>query len=77
MKCSMASLKEGETAVVQEIQLSKEKIRRLADIGLVRCTKVKCIGISPLGDPKAYNIKGAVIAIRKSDCENIIVIKEK
>lgn len=47
--------------------------RRLQDIGLIEGTKVKCVLKSPLGDPKAYEIRGAVIAIREEDAEKIKV----
>lgn len=51
-----------EEAVVAKIG---EKSRRLKDLGLVEGTKVKCVLRSPLGDPYAYKIRGAVVAIRK------------
>ena len=41
--------------------------RRLLDIGLTENTVVECVGKSPLGDPSAYLIRGAVIAIRVED----------
>ena len=47
--------------------------RRLLDIGLVENTEVECLGQSPLGDPCAYLIRGAVIAIRSEDCRGILV----
>lgn len=50
--------------------------RRLTDIGLVRGAETVCIGESPLGDPRAYLIDGAVIALRRSDCSAISVIRQ-
>ena len=47
--------------------------RRLLDIGLVEDTEVECLGRSPAGDPCAYLIRGAVIAIRSEDCRDILV----
>ena len=49
--------------------------RRLLDIGLVENTRVECVGQSPSGDPKAFLIRGAVIALRLSDCA-MIPLKE-
>ncbi|MBR6529777.1 MAG: ferrous iron transport protein A [Firmicutes bacterium] len=57
-------LKVGEEAVVKELIASN---RRLWDIGLVPGTRVKCVLKSPLGDPVAYKIRGAIIAIRKEE----------
>lgn len=47
--------------------------RRLLDMGLVPETKVECVGKSPLGDPKAYLVRGAVVAIRSSDTKDILI----
>ena len=47
------------------------------DIGLVENTLVECVGISPLGDPAAYQIRGAVIAIRKADSRNIQICRKE
>ncbi|MDD7284352.1 MAG: FeoA family protein [Firmicutes bacterium] len=63
-------LKPGEEAVVTSI--SGEN-RRLRDLGLIEGTKVKCVLKSPLGDPAAYKIRGAVIAIRREDAADIKV----
>ena len=59
-----------EEAVVAKIG---EKSRRLKDLGLVEGTKVKCVLRSPLGDPYAYKIRGAGVAIRKEDASQIMV----
>ena len=64
-------LKPGEEAVVTSI--SGEN-RRLSDLGLIEGTKVKCVLKSPLGDPAAYKIRGAVIAIRREDAADIKVV---
>ena len=47
--------------------------RRLLDIGLTPDTVVECVGKSPAGDPKAFLIRGAVIAIRSEDCAEILI----
>ena len=63
----MNSLAPGEAATVGEILHTGDMRRRLQDIGLIRGTSVECVGRSPLGDPAAYRIRGAVIALRDSD----------
>ena len=47
--------------------------RRLQDLGVVRGTKIKCILRSHLGDPTAYKIRGAIVAIRDEDAQNVLV----
>jgi len=63
----------GGFATVKEIITDGDMRRRLLDIGLTPGTRVECIGKSPGGDPKAFLIRGAVIAIRAEDAAGIIV----
>lgn len=70
---NMNLLPVGAKGVVQKMDAGGHIRRRFQDMGLVEGTTVKCVGRSPLGDPSAYFIKGAIIAIRAEDCENIII----
>ena len=45
----------------------------LLDLGLVEGTQVRCLQKSPAGDPIAYDIRGAVIALRSDDSKFVIV----
>ena len=72
MKC-LFDLAVGKSAVIDKILTVGSMKRRFLDIGLIENTEVECGGQSPLGDPKAFLIRGAVIAIRKADCQNIIL----
>ena len=71
----LQDLRPGETAVVKSLNSSGALRRRLLDIGLVEGTKVECLGLSPAGDPRAFLIRGAMLAIRGGDCKDIIVDK--
>jgi ferrous iron transport protein A len=66
-------LKPGESAIVKELLTKGSMRRRLLDLGLIENTEVECLGRSPCGDPSAYLIRGAVIAIRSEDCSDIII----
>ena len=46
---------------------------RLNDVGLIEGTDVLCLNRSPSGDPVAYLIRGAVIALRKEETSKITV----
>ena len=72
---TLSDLKPGETATVSAMSDLGDIRRRLLDIGLVKDATVECVGISPLGDPSAYRILGAVIAIRRRDARHISVKK--
>lgn len=72
---TLENIEAGEWATVQKITLCGSIRRRLMDIGLTPDTRVKCVSISPCGDPHAYLIRGAVIAIRQHDARQILVKK--
>ena len=72
-KNSLADLTQGDTATVSKITSNGSIRRRLQDIGLIPGTKIECIQKSPMGDPIAYLIRGAVIALRSEDSSCIII----
>ena len=63
----------GQTVRVKALLANGSIRRRLLDIGLIENTQVECLGRSPGGDPSAFLIRGAVIAIRSEDCSNILI----
>lgn len=71
--CTLDEVAVGERAVVKCLHTKGSMRRRLLDIGLCSGTTVECVGRSPMGDPSAYLIRGAVIAIRAADCKEVIV----
>lgn len=70
---TLNNIKPGEHALIKQILNSGSIRRRLLDIGLIENTDVECVGKSPSGDPKAFLIRGAVIAIRSEDCADILI----
>lgn len=69
----LTELKPGRKAVVKKLLARSDMCRRLLDIGLIENTPVECLGRSPGGDPSAFLIRGAVIALRSEDCKNILL----
>ena len=67
----LSTLREGESAYVTEVSAGPAMDRRLTDLGLVRGTRVTCVLRSPAGDPCAYLIRGALIALRRTDAEGV------
>lgn len=47
--------------------------RRFLDLGLISGTEVEALQQSPSGNPVAYLIRGAVIALRSEDASKILV----
>ena len=73
----LTDLKKGQKAVISELAVFDDMRRRLQDIGLIEGTVVECVGKSPLGDPCAYIIRGAVIALRSEDSGRVMVYRKE
>ena len=73
--CRLDQLKEGERAEVIRLDSDGNIRRRLQDMGLVTGSIVRCLGRSPLGEPAAYDVCGAVLALRDDDARSIFVEK--
>ena len=59
---------------VNDIKCVEGIKRRLLDLGIIKGTKIEPVLLSPSGDPRAFSVRGTLIAIRKEDAENIEVI---
>lgn len=70
----LASLQEGQTAQVSDLLSGGAMRRRLQDIGFIEGTQVECVQKSPAGDPVAYRVRGALIALRAEDSANVLVV---
>lgn len=70
---NLSELHYGEQAVVDKILNCEDIRRRFLDIGIIKGTLIKCVGISPAKDPKAYLIRGGVYAIRQDDAKYILM----
>ncbi|GAB6158372.1 FeoA family protein [Desulfotomaculum varum] len=75
---ALCDLPVGKAAIVNTVQGEGIIRRRMLDLGLVPGTRVEALRISPAGDPKAYKIRGAVIALRQEEGAKILVsLKEE
>lgn len=73
MMTVMTNLHVGESAKVISVRTKGSMRRRLMDLGLIEGTVVKCVQKSPAGDPTAYAVRGATIALRAEDSADILV----
>lgn len=72
-ECSLSSLPLGEEAIVCDILSDGPIRRRLMDLGLIAGTHVRALFRSPSGDPVAYEIRGAVIALREEQASRVTI----
>ena len=70
---TLTALREGERARVAALLTEGGMRRRMQDIGLIEGTEVECVQKSPAGDPVAYRIRGALIALRAEDSARVLV----
>ena len=70
---TLDQLCEGEEAVLCNMDDRHTLYDRLTDLGWTVGTPIRCVRVSPLGDPVAYSIRGAVLALRRRDSRGISV----
>ena len=78
MCTTLNNLKLNKKGIVKSISCDDRITRRLYDLGLLENTLICPIFSSPFGDPRAYEFRGNIIAIRNNDANNIVVdVKDK
>ncbi len=68
---TLNDLKVGQWLIVESVGDDCPLRERLKDIGLTPGARVACEMKSPLGDPVAYRIRGAVVALRREDARSV------
>jgi ferrous iron transport protein A len=70
---SLADLHPGQSGMVTELRSHGIERRRMMDLGIVPGTTVIVVMDSPLGDPVAYRVRGALIALRREQARQVIM----
>lgn len=70
---TLARLTLGQSAVITALRAPEEERARLAALGFVPGEVVSVVQESPWGDPVAYAVCGAVIALRRADSRKVEV----
>jgi len=70
---TLADLKPGQTAIVENITGAGPLKRRFNDMGITKGTEITFIRVAPLGDPMEISLKGYNMALRKRDARDIVV----
>ncbi len=66
-------LKPGQAATVTALTCEGLERRRLMDLGILPGTTIAAELTSPLGDPTAYLVRGALVALRREQARQIHV----
>jgi ferrous iron transport protein A len=70
---TLDALPVGQTGQVETVAVEGPLRRRLQELGLIAGTRVRCLQRGPWGDPAAYLVRGAVLALRREDARHIRV----
>lgn len=68
---NLSQLPLNKNGRIDEIKCDEGIKRRLLDMGLVKGTNIVPILVSPSRDPRAFLVRGTIIAIRKDDAKHI------
>lgn len=71
MDKTLLSVAQGQTARIGELRAEGERRGRLLDLGFTPGAPVTFLFSAPSGDPRAYMIRGTVIALRCGDAEGV------
>lgn len=72
METTLAKLCPGETGTVLAVE-DGPLSGRLRDLGFTVNSRITLAGTAPLGDPLAFRVRGALIALRKKDAALVTV----
>ena len=73
MELPLSALAGGQRADIVHVDDSTGMERRLGELGLLPGTRVACELVGPGGDPVAYRVRGALIALRHRDARAVRV----
>lgn len=70
---TLRQLSPGESASIADLEHTGARRRRLMELGFVPGAPITALQAAPWGDPVAYGVCGAVIALRREDAEQITI----
>lgn len=74
MELPLSGLALGKHAYISRVGGRPDMAQRLTQLGFLPGTRVECELISPAGDPAAYRVRGALIALRAGDSGAVMVV---
>ncbi|MGM0669677.1 MAG: FeoA family protein [Gemmatimonadota bacterium] len=70
---SLAELPEGETGIVETLELPEDVAQRLMELGFLPGAPVVAGKSAPGGDPQVFRVDGSEIALRRETTRNILL----
>jgi Fe2+ transport system protein FeoA len=72
-RLNLTHLKQGETAVLDALELPDDDARRLMELGFVPGHSVTPAHSAPGGDPRVFRVDGSEIALRRETAQHLIL----
>jgi len=69
----LSEIEPGTEVFVKRVIGDKNLRKRIADMGIVKGTRIKVVRKAPLGDPVEFELKGYSLSLRKNEAENVYV----
>jgi ferrous iron transport protein A len=69
----LSDLPVGGRAFVIAVEAEPELAARLAALGFLPRTEVRCRRRAPLGDPRVYELRGTQLCLRRSEARKVRV----
>lgn len=69
----LSDLRQGQSAVIDAIDLPQEFAHRLMELGFVPGATVEAARSAPGGDPRVFRIDGTEVALRRETAERLTV----
>jgi len=70
---TLADLQEGESGVVDSLELPEDVALRLMELGFIPGTTVVAGRAGPGGDPRVYRVDGSEIALRRETTQHLLL----
>lgn len=70
---NLADLRDGESGVLEVLELPEDVALRLMELGFLPGTTVVAGKAAPGGDPRVYRVDGSEIALRRETAAHLIL----
>ncbi len=72
-RASLADLMEGETGVLESLDLPEDVALRLMELGFLPGAVIEAGKTAPGGDPRVFRVDGSEIALRRETAINLLL----
>ena len=71
---TLADLKEGQSAIIDDVVGDDAMAQRLMEMGMTDGETVRLVGFAPMGDPIEFAVRGYRLTLRRAEAHRVKVI---